>query len=537
MGFCTECGTQLKENQNFCPECGKKLAEPAVKTSVSLPQEQDTPAPTTILLPSINRHELGLKLEYVVDEIFKADGYSTQRRQRIHGVVRGYTNEIDIIAQRGNDNVVIECKNQVGPVGISQVRDFSVKIDDQGPGWRGVFVGYSDFSDDASEFAQSRNIEQMDQNELMEKWLAVSVGRTAKLGEKLVIEDALPINHDFLKVTTLDFVNKEKVQITDAKLVFHPYIRYKYTLKKKWRDPSKEIHHFNDNGVIVVDLLNNEVMNPLIVKDLGSVTKAISQTFSLKGSQESYHQKIILHEVIENRPLIKITRTRGPDYQIQILAVAYSKRDLNHTAIDYIIEKNSTVVTYSIKSRDSFPETRSVDFVPVRGDITLDTGEIVYVPKWSLHFNAFGKVYSREMLACSGKMPEDTIAYCPQHFKLGILQVKTKNIGVCEKCGSGFCSSHGRQCEVCKVWLCDSHSVYCSSCKRAFCREHIPKTCSICGKEVCKDCVQVCPVCGKEYGRDHAVQCNTCGQIVCGSCATTSGILKRITTCNRCRPK
>jgi hypothetical protein len=537
MPFCTECGTRLADGEKYCSQCGTKVDIPEIKPTPPAPKEQPSNKSPPAPLPSIDRHELGNKLEEVVEAIFKADGYTTQRRQRIHGVVKGYTNEIDIIAIRGNDRIAVECKNHTSQVGIAQVRDFAEKILDLGPGWRGVFVGYSDFSEDASEFAQCRNIEQLTHDEVMERWFAVSVGRSPKLGEKLRIEDVLPVNYDYPQVSALDFVNKEKIQITDAKLVFHPYIRYTYSFRKKWRDPTKEVHNFSDQGTIVVDLLNNELVNPPVVKDLGGMTQALTRTFSSKASAENFQRKKIFREVSENNPLREITRIRGNEYQIQQLAVDYSKREINHTVIDYITGKNSHVITYVPEKTNSFSPIRSVDFTPDRGDIKLSNGEIIFVPKWSLHFLAFGSVYTREILACSGTILEDTIALCPHHFNLGILTGKTKNIGVCEKCGSAFCKSHGRQCAACNSWLCDSHSVYCNSCKRAFCQEHIPATCSISEKPVCNDCVLLCPVCGKPYGKDLAVKCNTCGQTVCPLCATTSGIIKRVTTCKRCQPK
>jgi hypothetical protein len=534
MGFCTECGTRLADDKKFCPQCGKRVAGPEEKPA---PAPQTVPAPDPTPLPAVSRHDLGIKLEEVVEAIYKADGYTTQRRQRIQGVVKGYTNEIDIIAIRGNDRVAVECKNHTNPVGIAMVRDFAEKVVDLGPGWRGVFVGYSDFSEDASEFAQCRNIEQIGHDEVMERWFALSVGRAPRLGEKLTIGNVLPINHDYLAATALDFVNKEKVQITDARLIFHPYIWFSYSFNRKWNDPSKVTHHFSDKGTIVIDLLNNELLNPPVVGAMVGVTTALTRTFSSKGSQENYRRKIIFSEVAGNRPENEITITRGADYQIQQLAVEYSKRDVTRTAIEYIIEKNSHNVSYVVESSNSLSPLKVTDFVPKRSDIKISNGEIIFVPRWSLHFNAYGMVYSREMLACSGKVLEDTIAYCPKHFKLGILQVKARNVGICEKCGTAFCSSHGRQCEVCKIWLCDSHSLYCNSCKRAFCQEHIPRVCSVCGNRVCNDCVRICPICGKEYGKEHAVQCSTCGQTVCSSCATTSGILKRVTTCKRCQAK
>lgn len=54
-------------------------------------------------------HELGLKLEEVVEKIYRAEGYKTERRIKIPGK-GNYTNEIDILARKENENVAIECK-------------------------------------------------------------------------------------------------------------------------------------------------------------------------------------------------------------------------------------------------------------------------------------------------------------------------------------------------------------------------------------------------------------------------------------------
>nr|WP_319376126.1 restriction endonuclease [uncultured Methanoregula sp.] len=539
MKFCPECGAKQEGSPKFCPECGTKFPpspeSPEVSSPVPSSSELVSSIPKSTPQPAINSHELGLRLEEVVESIYKADGYTTQSRQHMKGAVRGYNNEIDILATRGNEKIAIECKNFKSPVGISQVRDFSVKIQDLGPGWRGVFVGYSDFTEDASQFAESRNIETLDRDEVKEKWFALSVGRSGKRGEKISIEHGLPVNTGFIPATQLDLINAEKVVISDVKLIYHPYIRYPYHFNKVFLDPMKGKHTFDDRGTVVIDLLDNEILNSSEVRDVGGIAQALTQTFTTKGRQENARRKLILHEVLDNIPLSDITLTIGQDYRVTKLVVNFSKRDVNRIALEYVIDKNSRRVTYSVDSGSMFPETRNVDFIPEKKDIALDTGEVVYVPKWQIYFNAFGTVYTREVLACSGKTLEDTIAYCPNHFKIGVLEIRKKNSAVCEKCGSAFCDAHIRQCAVCKIQICENHSVICSSCKKAFCEEHISKICGICGELVCDECAHVCKICEKEVGKEHLVKCDSCGSDVCPNCVTISGLIKKKATCKKCK--
>jgi hypothetical protein len=535
MKFCPECGAKLESSPKFCPECGTKFMQTTEGESppTSLPEQAES-VPSPSLQPAANSYDLGVRLEEVVEAIFKADGYETQRRQRIQGAA-GYHNEIDIIATRGTDKVAIECKNFSQPVGISQVRDFAEKIRDLGSGWRGIFVGYNDFTEDAGQFADSRNIEQIGHDEVMERWFALSVGRSVKQGERITIEQALPVKIDFVTATSLDFVNKEKVEVNDARLVFHPYIRYPYHFKRVFIDPVKEKHVFDDRGVIVIDLLNNEIVNNPVRDSVEGLAQKLTQTPTTKGRQENQGRLAILHEVIDNTPISQITITIGQDYRVTKLAVDFAKRDVNRRALEYVIDKNSRRIDYNVDTKSMFSEIRNIDFVPDRKDISIDMGEVICVPKWMIHFNALGTIYTREIFACSGKKLEDTIAHCPHHFKLGILQVRQKNFAVCEKCGIAFCKDHGRTCEVCKIHLCERHAIICSSCKKAFCEDHISKKCEICGEFVCDECIKKCPLCGKEVGKDHLVKCDVCGKEVCSSCVSISGLIKKKRTCKKCQ--
>ena len=298
MKFCPECGTKLEGSPKFCPECGTKIDDTKTGKTVSASAPEPVPAASTLSpqqpakteplpppRPAASAYELGIRLEEIVELIFKADGYDTQRRQRLPGV-KGYHNEIDIVAIRGKERIAVECKNFSQPVGISQVRDFAEKILDLGQGWRGIFIGYNDFTEDATQFAESRNIEQLGRDEVMEKWFALSVGRSGKQGEKISIEQAVPINIDYLAATSLDLANKENVAINDVRLVYHPYIRYTYHFKRIFTDPTKDKHTFDDRGTVVIDLLDNSVLNKPKIKNVEGFAQKLTDTFTSKGRQE-----------------------------------------------------------------------------------------------------------------------------------------------------------------------------------------------------------------------------------------------------------
>lgn len=533
MAFCPNCGVKLTDSPKFCPGCGHKL-------DINIPSSPKPEAPPKIeekkpevILPK--KFDLGVKLEEVVEKIYQADGYSTEKRRRVQGKAN-YSNEIDIMAIRGSEKVAIECKNFSSPVGISPIRDFVQKLEDLGHEWRGVFVAYSDFTSEASEFAESRNIEKIGHDELKERWIAVSIGRTAIQGDKLTLNDALPINFNYLEATALQLINKDKIRISDAKLLFYPYLRIPYHLQGKRRDPTKEVHEFEDEGVIVLDLIDGEILNPPITDDAGAMLQAIKRVTSPSVRADFTLRNKLMDEIIENEPTKEYSVTIGQDYQITKSKAEYGNRDMKRLALDYIIERNTMNVEYELPGKGDFgtSERRTMEIVPKRNEIKLLSDEIVLVPKWIIHFNALGTIYTREMFACSGTMLEDTVRYCPSHFKLGILQIKKETKAVCEKCGKAYCNDHISQCPACKSWFCDADSIQCVSCNRSFCKDHITKECKISKGSICSDCLVTCPICKREYGKNLQVVCDQCGSKVCKECVTVKGLLKKTRTCKNC---
>ncbi|MBP2146464.1 hypothetical protein J2129_001918 [Methanofollis sp. W23] len=544
--FCPECGTPLQyTNAKFCPECGTELTQETSSQIVPTKTQSDPPSDDDWSDPidwsdedyteesgpsSANVYELGTKLEEMVDSIYQAEGYKTERRVRMPGQ-GGYTNEIDVVAKRGKKQIAIECKNFKDAVGIKEVRDFSKRLDDLGGGWRGVFVAFNDFTIDAQNFAESKNIEIVGHEEIKEKWLAVSVGRTSWKGEKLNLKFALPIESDYLAVTTLPLQNKDLVEVSDARLTFHPYIKIPYSFKAQVYDPTKELHKFSDDGIVVIDLLDGRVLNR-------QAEKGSSFFNSLSASKQSTSNTRTLqtfNEVLNYSPSPEYSITIGSDYQITELKPEITKRTVQRVAIEYITAKNTSDITYTPSKGDTILDSKRRKFIPRRGDIKLFNSEMVSVPKWNVHFNALGTIYTKEVFAHSGTVLENTIRYCPQHFKLGAINIKKETVAVCEVCGKACCSEHISQCPVCGKWVCEEHALTCSSCGKTFCKEHASTICSVCNMPICSDCEVECPICHRTYGSDHTQICDKCGTAACSQCIATSGLFRKTRICKNCQ--
>jgi hypothetical protein len=556
MKFCPNCGVKLEVQQaKFCPECGASLAkttsndsrilEPSVKqTSIPNSASKGTPVIAPILepdlseqdLPEINIYELGVKLEEVVEKIYQSRGYSTNRRQKIMGESRT-SSEIDIIAKKGRRILAIECKNYSSVVGIEKVRDFSEKLRDIGLSGNGVFVSLNGLSQGAEDFAQSRQIETMDSSELMEKWWAISVGRLESVkGQSLTLEYVLPINVSFSQATALNLANKEKINISDAELIFHPYFFAEYSFRADFRDPIKELHRFSDKGIVYVDALDGKVLNQMPEKGIG-ILRAMKNISSSTSRAENARTKKLFSELREKSPLPSYELQIEENYHSNKLKPAISIRQASEAAINFIIEKNTSDISYTLKSRqDEFmPNSKNIIFTPKRKDIQLLKKDVVIIPRWSIEFESNKSTYRREILACSGVVLEDTMAYCPNHFRLGAVEfAKKQSVAVCEVCGKALCRDHVGQCSVCGKWLCENDSFQCEACKNRFCLEHEHNRCSVCGGQICVSCLTTCPICQTPYSPNHLITCDKCQQAFCSNCVNVSGLIRKNRVCKRC---
>ncbi len=521
--FCPDCGEKLSiPSPNFCPNCGKPL---------TLPGEVEKPRAEAKFRTSIQ--DLGKKLEECVEKMLNAMGYHTERRRRISGK-SGELHEIDVVAKKGNLIWAVECKNWINPVGIEQVRDFWAKLQDLGSEWNGIFVSFTGFTEPAENFAEQYNIDRWDQDFLKEEWLAVSVGRAeyATLGETKIVKNALPLNFDFSQVAEVGLRNKEKVS-AKGMLSYHPYFVAEYSYYAKFKDPTKTIHTFKDSGQVFIDGLDGTILNPPPTKGTGTVTRALKLIVSKDARKESRRNKKLIEEMQKSTPVKEYNVKGGESYKVRILEPVVSPRSVAKSAIEFVAEKNTETVKYRPKEQEEYLLTppKTATYVPKRRDMNIKSIVLTNIPRWDLNLEALNKTYSREILACSRTVLEDTLQYCPKHTG----PLKKENVAVCETCGQALCDKHVFQCPTCNKWLCEEHGTFCKNCREIFCHEHIASTCGICDEPLCPNCKVTCPSCEREYGEKHKVTCSECGKEVCPECVTVTGLIRKKRICKACQ--
>ncbi len=428
---------------------------------------------------------------------------------------------------------VVECKNYSSPIGIEKIETFHDKLSDVGYENNGLFVVFSGLTDGASDYAKYHRIEVWEHDEVAEKFLAIFSGRAVTTkGMSETLKQILPINVNYKQATSLELLNKEKVLIDSVELICHPYFKIEYSFHAQVYDPTKKIHRFSDREIVFIDALDGQILNQS--KDvLSTIVKTLKIISSTTAKGEDQRKKVLIEEMKTAKPLAEYSLDVNEDYKVIKYDPTINFKQATEHAIDYAIKKNTHNIIYTPKGE--LLETKKIKYVPKRNKIRILLRDIFHVPKWSINYTSIGSNYSREILAYSGKVLEDTINYCPKHYKIGSTTLNPKKIvAVCEICGQSYCEEHVKTCPVCGKWVCDEHAIECSVCKRSYCKEHIDLSCPICHRPLCYACVVTCQICGKKYGENHSVICEKCSLIVCPDCIKTTGVIRKTKICIKC---
>jgi HJR/Mrr/RecB family endonuclease len=421
----------------------KITGKPAIKIQASTTVSESTqPTIEEELEPvKLKAYDLGVQLENTTAAIFEKMGYTAEIRKKVP-TKSGATSEFDIILTRGSRRRAVECKNY-GPsmsVGVQDLRVFRNKLDDTGIA-SGVFVTNTYFSEDAQKLAGSTGIELWDGDKHRENFYAYAIGRIKN--PSLVQDPILPLNLDFTSASSLSLRNNQSIKLFSAVLLYHPYVIIKYRFQATRHDPTGKSHTITDNGAYFVDTLDGEIIN----REKG-IVETITGLLSKKEERlESKEDKMVSEDLSSIPPISKPVLSTS-DYKVSVADPAVTEEEAAKIVKSHVVKKNRRNISYNVRVRGE-TEERSFEFVPRLNEVDIRGTKLVYVPKWTLEYEAGQTSFSRRFLASSARTIEDELAKCR---KCTILKKKT--VAVCEVCGVPLCEKHAYQEGK---WLCIDH--------------------------------------------------------------------------------
>jgi hypothetical protein len=471
----------------FCPSCGGSLSQSEISADkdakaskaglASKKDSYDAPLPLEKLqgfdsddggagggsddlsknrTPPVSIEELGRRLEDMTAQILANMGYSTEKRQILLGKSKS-RNEIDIVAKKGGKLLAVECKNYSRYVGADQLREFKSKLDDLQIE-NALFVTNVVFSKDAELFANHHHIRLWDGRMLRENFFSMTIGRLGA-AQEIVLKDALPVSVSIEQVSWLHLANPSAVRLQRPRLVFHPYYKYDYRLDIARQDPGRGVHRVKDEGSVIVDALDGEILS-----SQGRASRLFSRFASSTNLSEADEAVASReeHQVILDISNIKAERNyriaQSKEFDVVKLEYGVLYKSAMYSVVSKIIEDNTKEVAYSVRVSKNETQRRRMPIIPKSSEVYIKKISMVYVPMWSLDIEGNGGIsYSRRVLAASGVTLVDSIAHCPKHLTLGKMQfIKRQTYAVCEICGGAFCKDHISQ--VGGIFYCQQHT-------------------------------------------------------------------------------
>jgi hypothetical protein len=143
-------------------------AKAAVASFIQTPMFED-------LLKGIGRDPKWKKFEKIVAGIhmLQCDGAEVKFDDHIHGRLTGSNRQIDVSVRFANGFydylTIVECKDTGRNVGIKEISDLSIKLEDVGA-QHGVIVAAEGFQKGAIDLAESKNIETFTLKEIRSDW-------------------------------------------------------------------------------------------------------------------------------------------------------------------------------------------------------------------------------------------------------------------------------------------------------------------------------------------------------------------------------
>jgi hypothetical protein len=391
-----------------------------------LPQSQtlDKPQAEDIQADAHSIYQRGVNLEAMVENILRADGYKTVRRERIPVANGTWRPEIDVWAEKANSVLAVECKNKISSawVPISEITHFNQKLDEIKRQYsrkviKGLFVTSSHFSSDSERFAENHGIELWDYEAITDKHMTVSLGRDPNQPINLPL--ALPISNSYDDVIKLSLLNQDLITVKRVVLLWNPFVKVDYNLNIVRKLPNRRnTFTLSEKSSFVYDAVNNEI-----------ATSNFGRTAEIDLTQLSAHEEYRIQ--FEDRYHTERTSPKGQLGTLKKLAIRRA------------IELYTQDTSYTVQSRDG-PRSRKFRIVPAQSEVLITNMQTIYVPKWTVIYEVGGTEYAKEALACSETVISDQLEYCSKdHGMLDKLKRRDEgSIAICETCYMPFCKSH-----------------------------------------------------------------------------------------------
>lgn len=330
-------------------------------------------------------------------------------------------------------------------------------------------------------------------NDFMRLWIGFR-SETVK-PTKTALKNVLPII-PYKEAVLPEIQNGGVLELKSAKLTIRPYYLIRYSLMENVHLPWYQHQIVEDKGSVVIDPTNNKVLN-----NTPSNNNIINELTNVEAVKESAVNFSDEYEIDNHASDVKVDN--------------YNAEQL---ARNFIKEKNRQEIPYN----DRYQGLMHQSYLPSYRAITILSREIKLLPTWDFEYTFKGNVFSRTILASSGKIVASNL-----HV----------DGAVCEDCGKSVAKTASKHCHVCGKWVCPTETVVCSSCQKTYHKVHLSKKCSVCNQKLCNQCVLTCPVCKRVYGRDHIVNCQECGIQICSDCIATTGFIFKKKRCPACEAK
>jgi RNA polymerase subunit RPABC4/transcription elongation factor Spt4 len=272
-------------------------------------------------------------------------------------------------------------------------------------------------------------------------------GTATGFPEGIFLDTVLPISLEYSEAIKVNVENPSAVTISRADLDFYPYYLFKYALDLERKDPTGKKHHFETQGVKIVDAFNGKLLTTTTKGEPVKIN--MFRNFLLRRKAEDVElepdnvkERIqIIIDLLDIEPINSYRIQLRPDYAVNIVDDRVSWTLAEKSVLTKIITENTVQISYNVRKSKDKMERREMEIVPRYRDITFNSKSLVHIPKWTIIMKAGDLSYIRKVLAASNTFIEDEISVCPKHPSSEKIWDR-RTFAICEICGGAFCDNH-----------------------------------------------------------------------------------------------